>query len=651
MTDIEDIVKTASTTYKPFNMKIEDISILKNILNDMFEVDDILNYTKDDFFVFIRKLQKKYHINFGNYELLYVYRLHCKEKNITIDQRYVNLLQKKTMRSQSGVQVFSIGTSPIFPGNGCAYTCKYCSCEENAPKSYNIDEPGMARAFQNDFKPLLQIWDRANTYYVNGHPVDKGEMIVIGGTWDSYPISYQEEVMTEIYYSANIYHDNLQIGNTDVKNIDYTMLRKKLSLEEEMKINETSDFRIIGLTIETRPDNVTPLSIKRYRRYGVTRVQMGIQHIDDRVLERADRKCSSKKVIKAIKLLKDNCFKVDGHFMPDLCKPLKIGVSPYKEPIEYDDIDWDFDMYEADRRMFNTVINSEEWQLDQWKIYPLQIVEKSKFKEEYEKGLHKSYAEEIIENPYATLTRKGHVRTFTKLHELLMEVKSKVPRWIRLNRVIRDIPISYISGGTKDSGMRDILKIEMKHRGLKCQCIRCREVKKQNIDTSTAEFNIETYKASGGIEHHLTYDSPADDNFGFLRLRFNSKQQNKIIFNELIDCALIRELHVYGQTTAVNKKDITVVSKIQHKGFGTKLVNEAIRISKENGYKKIAVISGNGVKEYYRKFGFEDEGMFMVKHLDTDIKKYKNNNVIIYIIVVMIILYIMLYMIYLFIKN
>jgi histone acetyltransferase (RNA polymerase elongator complex component) len=248
------------------------------------------------------------------------------------------------MRSQSGVQVFSIGTSPIFPGNGCAYTCKYCSCEDNAPKSYNIDEPGMARAFQNDFKPLPQIWDRANTYHVNGHPVDKGEMIVIGGTWDSYPISYQEEVMTDIYYGANIYHENLMIGNTDVKHIDYSVIRKKLSLEEEMKINETSDFRIIGLTIETRPDNVTPDSIKRYRRYGVTRVQMGIQHIDDRVLERADRKCNSKKVIKAIKLLKDNCFKVDGHFMPDLCKPLKLGVSPHKEPIEHDDIDWDFDM-------------------------------------------------------------------------------------------------------------------------------------------------------------------------------------------------------------------------------------------------------------------------------------------------------------------
>jgi ELP3 family radical SAM enzyme/protein acetyltransferase len=595
MTEIEDII--------PFNLT-NDITLLNEIVKDMIE-ENIT--TKEKMDKFIRKKTIKHSISISNGEILYTYRQYCKEHS-KYDKRYELLLQKKSYRSKSGVMPVAIVTSPYPNGQSfsCKWNCKYCPLQPGQPRSYLKEEPGVLRANRHNFDPVLQLRDRGQTFFVNGHPVDKLEIIVLGGTWSSYPIEYQEDFITKIYYAANTFFDN----------IDVTKLREMKTLEEEIKINETCESRIIGLTIETRPDCINSAELKRYRRYGVTRVQMGIQHINDRVLERVNRMCSIKRVKKAIKLLKDNCFKVDGHIMPDLPKPLLDGVNP-KKILEHADIDWDFDMYEEDKHMLNEFITNPDLQIDQAKIYPFEVVPYTELKNEYDNKLHKSYAEELIVNPYANVGKQTkNSQKFTKLHELLIEFKSKVPKYIRLNRIIRDIPTQYICGGASDVSMRQVLQSEMKKRGLECKCIRCREIMNKKIDKNLAILSVNTYEASDGTEYFISFETPDEKTlFGFCRLRL-TKNSGKGVFDELFDCALLRELHVYGQTVAVSDKSI---SEQQHSGFGKKLVNKAFEIAIENGYTKIAVISGVGVKNYYKKFGFKDAEYFMIKDFNEEI--------------------------------
>lgn len=596
---------------KPFTVRNSDeilSTIVKEIMNQNIK-------ERSQMQAFVRKLQRKYKISLSNSELLFSYKMLCLNEDFKFDNKYNELLQARTFRSQSGVMVFTLVLSPYPNGQdfSCAYNCKYCPLEPGQPRSYMKEEPGVARANRHNFDPIMQFRDRGFSYIANGHKVDKAEVIILGGTWSSFPESYKKKFITEMYYAANTFFDN-----SDVKK-----LREIKSLEEEMKINESTDCKIIGVTIETRPDCVNKKELRTLREYGVTRVQIGIQHIDDRILDRVDRRCHSKHAIRAIKMLKTHCFKVDCHWMPDLPCPVKNGVDPHKKDLSVDDIDWSVDMYKLDKQMFETIINSEEWQTDQWKIYPFEVVPWTKLEEEYKNNLHKPYSMDIVDKN--TFIRKGV--SLTKLHELLMYVKSIVPVWIRLNRIIRDIPSQHIIAGNNDVSMRQSLETFMKTRGLKCKCIRCREVKKRNVDYENATFFNREYKASDGVEHFLSYETPDEEIlFGFLRLRFDTEETQSILeFNELKGCALIRELHVYGQTTAVDKnsnseynpennpKKETNEKKYQHIGFGKKLVLKAFELAKLNGYKKIAVISGNGVKNYYKKFGFVDSGLFMVK--------------------------------------
>jgi len=575
---------------------------------------------------FIKEMQKIHKCSIGNPEILYAYRILCKRENIPYEKKYETLLQKKTHRSQSGVMVFTAVTSPYPNGQAfsCAYDCKYCPLQPGQPRSYLLEEPGVSRANRHKFDPVMQIRDRAFSYLVNGHPVDKGEVIILGGTWSSYPKDYQEEFITKIYYAANTFFDDLRVEN----------LRSVLTLEEEIKLNESAKLRLIGLTLETRPDCINPAELKRFRRFGVTRVQMGVQHIDDRLLERVNRGCKTEHTIKAIRLLKDSCFKVDIHLMPDLPKPLKLGVDPNEENLTKDDIDWSYDVYEADRKMFDTVWYHPDYLIDQCKIYTTEVTPYTKLREEFEKGLHISYSTELVPNPYVyqNKNRKG-TQEWSKVHEILMYAKQHVPKFVRLNRIVRDIPGQYILGGMSDVSARQVLQMEMTRRNLICKCIRCREVKKQKIDPALAVLMTYKFESSRGVEYFLSFETPDElILFGFLRLRLSKNSGkmiimkddeialSKTVFLELENTALIRELHVYGTTTAVRRDGDQSISVIedddqhhQHVGFGTKLLHEAFRIAECEGYKKIAVISGVGVKNYYRKFGFEDNGNFMLK--------------------------------------
>ncbi|RLN69326.1 hypothetical protein BBJ29_000233 [Phytophthora kernoviae] len=454
------------------------------------------------------------------------------------------LLIKKAQKSQSGVLVVTVLTSPYPTVGGkkqrfsCQWNCYYCPNEPDQPRSYLHDEPSVLRANRNDFDPVLQFSDRCVTLAMNGHPVDKIELLVLGGTWASYPVEYQENFIRDLFYAANTFFTREK--------------RERHSLDEEKLENETASVKIIGITLETRPDCITPDELRRFRRYGCTRVQLGIQHTDDAILKKINRGCTSADAVHALKLLRDCCYKTDIHLMPNL---------PGSDP-------------EKDRIMFDYVLRSPDLQADQWKIYPCEITPWTVIKKWYDEGSYVPYADD-------------------KLIDLLMDVKAEVHPWIRLNRVIRDIPSQYILGGMDEPNLR--------------QCV------------------IREYEANEGTEYFISFETPDRSKIcGFARLRL-SQTAGGGVFPELEGAALIRELHVYGQLVAAVSKAKKIeatndaeTSHAQHTGFGTQLMMKAEEIARANGYKKVAVIAGVGVRNFYRRLGFEVEGdgELMIKHLE-----------------------------------
>ena len=313
----------------------------------------------------------------------------------------------------------------------------------------------------------------------------------------------------------------------------------------------------------------------------------------DIILEYINRRCKNSNTINAIKALKESGFKVDIHIMPDLPHPESISNQ---------------EMIELDKEMFDKFINDPDYQADQWKIYPCETVPFTEIEKWYNSGIYKPYSE--------TKTEDG----LNPLFELLIDVKSKVKPWIRLNRIIRDIPNTYIIGGNQNTSMRGDLINTMNKKGLKCRCIRCREIKDQKININEFEIKVRSYEASNGIEYFISWENKDELLLGFLRLRFNKEINNKY-FSELSGCSLIRELHIYGQLLNHNLDSNNI--SLQHKGLGKKLISKAIEIAKNNNYKKIAVIAGIGVRNYYIKQGFKPDknsGNFLI--LDIESKKF-----------------------------
>ena len=571
----------------------------------------------------LRKVEK---VQPAKSDLIRIYRQMCAKMGIECDAKYMSLLQKHPIRSESGVMVVAVSLSP-YP-NGQTFTCKwncyYCPNKPGFPRSYLDGEPGIDRAVQCGYDPVLQMHDRLKSYYQTGHPTDKLEIIVLGGTWASYPEDYQYEFIANLYYGANTFFDVVKrpilVRANEIKELLKTatnaslisqlkaelMMQLRMTLAQEIKINETTKCRIIGLTLETRPDCIFPRELIKFREMGVTRIQMGVQHTNDRVLERSNRQCPTSKVIDAIKMLKDNCFKVDIHLMPDLPKPFLPGVDPTEKGFVISDevIDWSFDMVAADKQMLKDVINKPELQADQLKLYAFQVVPYSEFEQQYKNGLHKSYAEEE--------TPSGN-----KLIDLLIEFLEQIPPWFRVNRIIRDIPMKYIRGGCNTPNLNQDLIAIFKRQGKICKDIRSREVRSNECIMADAKLCVKRYQASDGIEYFLSFENPDETLlYGFLRLRITDTPGvggRDFVFDELAGCALIRELHVYGKVRAVS--DAASTDSSQHIGFGTRLLVEAERIAKTHGFSKIAVISGIGVREYYRKKGYFDGQYFLFKNI------------------------------------
>lgn len=555
------------------------------------------------------KTQRLHKIVFTKPDLWYQYNVWCRESGIVYDDFYRTVLQSKQIRSQAGVMIYTVFTPPDWRESrtgemksfSCAHDCSYCPEQPGRPRSYIDGEPGLDRGHAVNYDVVKQIHARANTYRATGHINDKAEVLVLGGTWHSYPKEFRIQFIADVYHAFNTIHDNRG--------------RPKLSMEEEIQMNRCSKCHVIGLTIETRPDMITPQSLILMRSMGCTRVQLGIQHTDDRVLRRIRRNCTSAQSILAIKLLKDFCFKVDIHLMPDLPKPYTesfekdnhLMLNSKKLVVGKESIDWNYDMVDADKRMFDMVINHPDWQADQWKIYPCTIVPWTKLKDEYDKGLHIPYGSDASDGPKINPT--------SQLIQLLISVMSRVNPWVRVNRVIRDIPEDYIFGGIKNMGARQLIENEMKRLGLVSSCKRYREIRRTKINQDDVHQDLYKYDASGGVEYDLQFNTNTNQLVGFLRLRFTDNAgavvdrngKKKVYMENLYGCALIRELHVYGEAVAVNReiKNNKCVSQ-QHNGYGTLLINRACQLAVDNGYKKIAVISGEGVRNYYSRFGFVD---------------------------------------------
>jgi ELP3 family radical SAM enzyme/protein acetyltransferase len=589
-----NILKAVSNlfSYSSKDIDIEDIHIHCNdhkeykdntIFNGLQESiavefeNNIENFkTTSDIDKFKKSIQKKYKYTLSNAEFIKIY------KNLNLEnQQLRNLITKKKCKSNSGVLVITVLTSahPQYTDEdgevktarfSCKHDCAYCPNEPAhegnnwvaQPRSYLYSEPAVLRANANDFDPIKQMNSRLSTLIRMGHIPDKLEIIVLGGTWCEYPRDYQDRFITELYYSANIYFDS-------------EPKRPKKTLEEEIEINETAKIHIIGLTLETRPDTITIDEIANFRRYNCTRIQLGVQHTHNTVLKKINRGHTIECAYNAIKLLKNNCYKVDIHIMPNLP-----GAS-----------------YEIDKAMLDEVLYDERIQVDQYKIYPTAIVPFTKIKKWFDEG---SYI------PYDDLL----------LYDLIKDFKKKVQKYKRLNRIIRDIPGHYIEGGysTKFVNMRQLLQDDMRLNNWGCKCIRCREIKGNSVLLSNIKMNIEKYRASGGDEYHISFDTDCDKNYliGFLRLRLNGYGEDcdDMVLPSIKGCALIRELHVYSNLSNVGDN---IEGSLQHKGFGRQLVAKAEELAIANGYERIAIISGTGVREYYKKLGYNLIDTYMIK--------------------------------------
>jgi elongator complex protein 3 len=466
------------------------------------------------------------------------------------------LLTRRAVRTLSGIAPITVLTKPA----PCPGKCVYCPTELTMPKSYISNEPAAMRALLLRFDPYAQMTRRLQAMRDNGHPTDKIELIVKGGTWSAYEWKYQKWFIKRCFDAANSF---------------YAKRKSSKNLEQAQKKNERAKNRIIGLTLETRPDWITPKEILQLRELGCTRVELGIQTLDNKILDLVKRGHYTDWVIYATHLLKDAGFKVDYHMMPALP-----GSTPAK-----------------DIKIFKELFDDDRYRPDMIKIYPCVILPNSEIYQWWKKGKYKPWSEKTM------------IKTFAK-------IKSFIPRYVRISRLIRDFPAPDIAAGTHISNLREAVQKEMKKQKIKCKCLRCREIG-HNPDIDAIKIKpklfIEKYKASGGTEYFLSFEDPKRRIvFAFLRLRIPSPANQTIlkILPELENCALIRELHTYGHLVGLTKKSKLAA---QHKGLGKKLMKQAEQIAKKEKLKHIAVISGIGVREYYKALGYKIKGSYMVK--------------------------------------
>lgn len=463
-------------------------------------------------------------------------------------------MQLKPTKTISGVTPLAVMLPPRKCGHG---TCLYCPSLD-APQSYTPDSPAVLRAKEFNYNPFKQVINRLESFRYMNHPIDKIELIIMGGTFLSYPEKFQYNFIKQCYDALN--------G------------RKSISLQQAKHLNEKTKHRCVAMCIETRPDICSEKEIKRMLDFGATRCELGVQIIDDKIYRQINRCHSVQDVIDATKRLKNAGFKVGYHLMPGL---------PYSSK-------------ENDLKLFKKLFSDSNFKPDQIKIYPCQVLPGSELVKLYKKGMYEPYS-------------------LDELTELLIKMKLSVPHYCRIMRIMREIPPKYMIAGTKRIDLRKVLAEELKKQNKKCRCIRCREIgfalrdhPKTEIDNNLTLKQYK-YQASQGKEFFLELVNKNDIIYALCRLRINKDKT-----------AFVRELHVYGPQLKIGAK--ANIKFIQHAGLGAQLMKEAEKIARAEGCRIINVISGVGVREYYRKLGYALEnraspsgdavqGFYMAKEL------------------------------------
>jgi elongator complex protein 3 len=513
--------------------------------------------TADEIHAILRRYPKTGGGAYSKTQLVQAYRRLNEAGILPFERETLRRLQMKPTRTISGVAPVTVLTKP-YP---CPGQCIFCPTDVRMPKSYLHDEPGAMRAEQHAFDPFAQTAARIKSFAALGHGVSKIELLILGGTWSSYRRDYQEWFVQRCLDAMN--------G------------RDSSSLAEAQKWNETAPHRNVGLVIETRPDHINWDEIKWLRSLGVTKVQMGAQSLDDHILEINKRGHTVEQTCQAVSLLRAAGFKIVLHWMPNL-----LGATP-----------------DSDREDFLKLWTDPGLRPDELKIYPCSLLANAELYDYWQRGEYTPYTDD-------------------ELLELIVDCLTRVPRYCRVNRVIRDIPAPNVVAGSKRSNMRQDAERTIRERGLKYECLRAREVRGADVRFDNLRFDSLTYNTRVGAEHFLSFVTDDDKVAGFLRLHLPSPVAVQLRdgggvgggghFPELSNAALIRELHIYGPALPLGGD---AGGEAQHLGLGARLLAHAEDLARKHGYAKIAVISAIGTREYYRRRGFEIEGLYMVKEM------------------------------------
>lgn len=472
------------------------------------------------------------------------YRQLCRREGRSPDVALVRRLRVKPTRTISGVAPVAVLTEP-YP---CPGECIFCPELAGMPKSYLPDEPGAMRAAAHDFDPFDQTASRIATLRDIGHSVDKIELLILGGSWSAYPEEYQAWFVRRCLDAMNGVEAD--------------------SLIRAQRFNETADHRNVGLVVETRPDLITSNEVHRLRRLGVTKVQLGVQSLDDRILAQNRRGHTVADTRRAMRLLRLSGFKIVVHWMPNL-----LGATP-----------------EGDLEDFRRFWDDPSLRPDELKIYPTALLPDTELHQRWQRGEFEPYDEETMV-------------------ELLSRCKPLIPPYCRVNRLMRDIPAPNIVAGVKKSNLRQIVQQYMARQGRSCRCIRCREVRGEPIDETTLRMETITYETDASEESFLQVVTPKGDLAGFLRLSF---PQVEPPISELRGCAVVREIHVYGPALGLGTEWNTAP---QHTGLGTELIEAAGAMAHAAGYERLAVIAAIGTRPYYGERGFELGELYMIRDL------------------------------------
>lgn len=483
-------------------------------------------------------------------------------------ERAERVLRTTPVRTASGVTPVAVMTSPEpCPHGRCVFCPGGPDSEFEAPMSYTGNEPASMRGEHNEYHPYDQVTQRLTDLRETGHLVDKVELILMGGTMTARSADYQEWFVKRALQAMN------EFGDSDDRYApSNTTPDAWTPFEEVVAENENAGVRNIGTTFETKPDWCGKPQVDRMLRLGGTKVEMGVQTTDDETLRKTGRGHGDAETREANRRLHDAGFKVGFHMMPGM---------PGRTP--EDDV---HDAYE--------IFDNSAYRPDYLKIYPTLVVRGTPLYAQWQKGDF-----EPLSNEEAT--------------EVVARAKERVPEYTRISRVQRDIPATEIEDGVTKSNLRQLARQRLEERGGTCDCIRCREVGMNDEKPDGVHLDVTEYDCAGGTEKFLQYIGDGDERdrllVGFLRLRF----PGDVVRDELESAAIVRELHVYGRQAGIG--DEPDDEGAQHRGYGERLMERAESIAREAGYSRLAVISGIGVREYYRSLGYESDGPYMVKNL------------------------------------